>query len=40
MFEKDMKIEVKFPFTVERKHVDTLIKNDEPVSQSLLAMYV
>ena len=40
MFEKDMKIEVKFPFTVERKHVDILIKNDEPVSQSLLAMYV
>ena len=40
LFEQDMKLEVKFPFTVERKHVDILIKNDDPISQSLYSMYV
>jgi ATP-dependent Lon protease len=40
IFTKNMNIEVSFPFTVLRKHVDILIKNDETVSQSILAMYV
>ena len=40
MFENDIKMEVQFPFKVERKHVDILLKTDEPISQSLLAMYV
>lgn len=40
LFEKEMKIEVKFPFTVEKKHVDALIKTDDPMNQSMLAMYV
>ena len=40
MFAKEIEIDVKFPFTVEKKHVDILIKSDDPMSQSLLAMYV
>jgi ATP-dependent Lon protease len=40
MFAKDIAIDVKFPFTVLKKHVDILIKSDDPMSQSLLAMYV
>jgi len=40
LFGKDMKLEVKFPFTVTRKDVDILIKNEEEQNQSLLAMYV
>ena len=40
IFTKNMNIEVSFPFTVLRKHVDILIKTDETVSQSILAMYV
>ena len=40
IFTKNMNIEVTFPFTVLKKHVDILIKNDESVNQSILAMYV
>ena len=40
MFAKEIEIDVKFPFTVEKRHVDILIKSDDPMSQSLLAMYV
>ena len=40
MFVKEIAMEVTFPMTVEKKHVDILIKGDEPMSQSLLAMYV
>jgi len=40
IFAKDIGFEVSFPFTVERKHVDKLIKNEEKQSQSLLAMYI
>ena len=40
MFEKDINLEVQFPFTVEKKHVDALIKADDPLNQSMLAMYV
>lgn len=40
MFEKEIKIDVKFPFTVEKEHVDIFIKIDDPMSQSMLAMYV
>lgn len=40
MFSKQIDLQVTFPFKVERKHVDILIKNDEQQKQSLLAMYV
>jgi ATP-dependent Lon protease len=40
LFEKDIAIEVSFPFTVEKKHVDILIKTDDPMNQSMLAMYM
>jgi ATP-dependent Lon protease len=40
LFGKQLDLEVSFPFTVTRKVVDVLIKNDEEQKQSLLAMYV
>ena len=40
MFSKDIDLKVEFPFVVDTKAVDILIKNDEKQSQSLLAMYV
>jgi len=40
VFGKDMDIQVSFPFTVTKKDVDVLIKSNDKVSQSMLAMYV
>ena len=40
IFGKDIELEVKFPFTVTKKVVDILIKNEERQNQSLFAMYV
>ena len=40
LFAKEIEMEVVFPFTVLKKHVDILIKNDDPSNQSMLAMYV
>ena len=41
LFEKDIKLEVTFPFTVLPKTIETLIKNDENQKQSLLnSMYI
>lgn len=40
LFKDDVDMEVSFPFTVENKHVDLLIKNDTHQNQSFLAMYV
>lgn len=40
MFSKDIDIKVQFPFTVNNKHVDVFIKNEEKQSQSLLSMYI
>jgi ATP-dependent Lon protease len=40
MFAKDIDISVQFPFTVDTKAVDKLIKNEEKQSQSLLSMYI
>jgi len=41
LFEKDIKLEVSFPFTVLPKTIETLIKNDENQKQSLLnSMYI
>jgi len=41
IFEKDISLgDVTFPFTVLKKHVDILIKNEEPLNHSMLAMYV
>ena len=40
IFGKDIELEVSFPFTVTKKVIDILIKNEERQNQSLLAMYV
>jgi ATP-dependent Lon protease len=40
MFAKDIDMKVQFPFTVDTKAVDVLIKNEEKQSQSLLSMYI
>ena len=36
---KEINLKVTFPFTVTKKDVDALIKNDEKQSQSILSMY-
>jgi len=41
IFSKEIEMaEVSFPFTVTKKHVDILIKKEESINQSMLAMYV
>ena len=40
LFDKDIKLEVSFPFTVGPKEADILIKQDQNQNQSFLAMYV
>ena len=40
LLKQHMQMDVEFPFTVLRKHVDILIKSDEYQNQSFLAMYV
>lgn len=40
VFEKDMDIEISFPITVTQEHLDTFIKKEEHINQSLLAMYI
>ena len=40
MISKEIKLQVEFPFTVSKENVDVLIKNEEGLSQSLLAMYI
>jgi ATP-dependent Lon protease len=40
LFGKELELKVSFPFTVTKKEVDILIKNNEGQNQSLLAMYV
>jgi len=40
LFEKEMKLDVKFPFTVTRKDVDLFIKNEETNKSVLYSMYV
>ena len=40
LFDKDIKLEVSFPFTVTPKEADILINNDKQQNQSFLAMYV
>lgn len=39
LFAKDIDVNVSFPFTVTKKVVDILIKNEEQLNQSMLAMY-
>jgi len=39
-FSKDINMKVTFPYTVLKKDVDILIKNDETQNQSLMAMYL
>jgi hypothetical protein len=36
----DIDLSVKFPFTVTKREVDVIIKNEEKHNQSMLAMYV
>ena len=40
IFSKEMNLEVSFPFTVSKKHVDIFIKNNEETNKSLLTMYI
>jgi ATP-dependent Lon protease len=40
IFNSNMDIEVKFPFTVTKHHVDMFIKGEDGISQSMMAMYV
>jgi len=40
IFTKEVNMKVEFPITVTRKVVDSLIKNEEPLNPTLLAMYV
>jgi hypothetical protein len=40
IFSKEMNLEVTFPFTVTKKHVDIFIKKDEETNKSLLTMYI
>jgi ATP-dependent Lon protease len=40
LFAKQLDMKVSFPMTVSRQIVDQLIKNEETLNQSLLAMYV
>ena len=40
LFDNDIKLEVSFPFTVNIKEADILIKNEGSPDQSFLAMYV
>lgn len=40
LFDKELKLEVKFPFTVTPKEADILIQHDKTQNQSFLAMYV
>jgi ATP-dependent Lon protease len=41
IFEKDMDLKIQFPIEVTSDHVKKLIKNDdEPLNQSVLAMYI
>ena len=40
LFDKDIKLDVSFPFTVNPKEADILIKNDQQQNHSFLAMYV
>jgi len=41
LFEQEMKLDVKFPFTVDKQHVDIMIKSNDPMNhQSMFSMYV
>jgi len=40
LFEKEMKIDVKFPFTVTRKDVDLFIKNEERNKSVFNSLYI
>ena len=40
IFEKDMKLEVSFPFTVLKKHIDIFIKNEGMSRSVLSSMYI
>jgi ATP-dependent Lon protease len=40
IFEKDMKLEVTFPFTVLKKHIDIFIKNEGMSRSVLSSMYI
>ena len=40
LFDKDMDMEITFPVTVTKDHIDKFIRNDENINQSLLALYI
>ena len=40
MFAKDMNVQIAFPITITKKEIDIFVKNDDIISQSVLAMYI
>jgi len=40
LFVKDMTLDVSFPLILTRKEIDTFIKNDDVINQSMLSMYI
>ena len=40
MFAKDMNVQITFPITITKKEIDIFVKNDDIISQSVLAMYI
>jgi ATP-dependent Lon protease len=40
LFSKDFKVDIQFPVTVTKQLIDGLVKKEDPMSQSMLAMYV
>lgn len=40
LFEEQIKMEVKFPFTVEKEHVDIMIKHNDKINPSLIGLYI
>ncbi len=40
IFKDDIQIKVEFPFTVEKEHVDILIKNNDKLNPSLFNLYI
>lgn len=40
IFSKEMSLDISFPITITKKEIDTFIKKDDVINQSMLAMYV
>ena len=40
LFSKELTLDIQFPITITRKEIDTFIKKDEVISQTMLSMYI